>query len=75
MQDLALEREPLQFRTEDSAVVDLAVAAGEQWTKVVSKLENLHQYALPDEVETARDALQGIIGEVTIVEEGPHIIA
>jgi transposase InsO family protein len=52
----------------------LAVDAEERWTKVVSNLENSHNYALSDEIETARDALKGIIGEVMLVEEGPHVI-
>ncbi len=56
-------------------MAQLVSGAGRQWKKVVSNLENLHKYAEPDEVEEARNALQGIIGEITVVEEGHHVVA
>jgi hypothetical protein len=37
--------------------------------------ENLNKFAQQDEVDAARDALRGIIGEVTVVEEGTHVLA
>ncbi len=43
--------------------------------QVVSNLENIHKYAKPDEVETAREALKGIIGQVTVAEEKHHVVA
>ena len=53
----------------------MVTGAADQWKKVVSNLENLHKYAMPDEVETAREARKGIIGEVTVVEEKHHVVA
>ncbi len=53
----------------------LMAGAGDKWREVVSNLENLHKYARPDEVETARLALHGIIGEITVVEEKHRIAA
>jgi len=45
------------------------------WREVVENLENLNKVARPHEMEAARKALRGIIGEVTVVEEGDHILA
>ena len=64
----------LDFSTRQTTP-NLFEGAADQWTKIVSNLENLHKYAKPDEVESAREALKGIIGEVTIVEDGPHVVA
>ena len=47
---------------------NLVPGADTQWKKVVSNLENLHKCAKPDEVDEARQALKGIIGEVTVAE-------
>jgi len=41
----------------------------------VSDLENLRNYAEPDEVETARGLLREIIGEVEIKEETDGVFA
>ncbi len=49
--------------------------AADKWREVVENLESLHKYAKPEEVEEAREALKGIIGEVTVVEEGERILA
>ncbi len=54
---------------------NIVVGAADQWKKVVSNLENLHKYARPDEVETARSALRGIIGEITVAEEKDNVVA
>ena len=51
-----------------STTTNLVTGADTQWKKVVSNLENLHKYAKPDEVDEARQALKGIIGEVTVAE-------
>ena len=53
----------------------LTAGADTAWREVVENLESLHKYAKPDEVEEARQALKGIIGEVTILEEGERILA
>ena len=41
--------------------------ASDKWREIVTNLENLHKYAKPDEVEAARQALSGIIGQVNVV--------
>ena len=53
----------------------LLPGATDKWREVVENLENLNKYARQDEVDAARNALRGIIGEVTVVEEGPHVVA
>ncbi len=53
----------------------LVTGADDKWREVVENLESLHKYAKPDEVDEARQALKGIIGEVTVVEEGERILA
>ena len=53
----------------------LTVGAQDKWREIVSNLENIHKYAQPDEVETAREALKGIIGQVTVAEEKHHVVA
>ncbi len=53
----------------------LTTGAQDKWHEIVSNLENIHKYAKPDEVEIAREALKGIIGEVTVVEEKHHVVA
>ncbi len=53
----------------------LLPGATDKWREVVSNLENLNEVAKPHEMEAARKALRGIIGEVTVVEEGDHILA
>ena len=58
-----------------STTTNLVTGADTQWKKVVSNLENLHKYAKPDEVDEARQALKGIIGEVAVVEDGERILA
>ena len=40
-----------------------------KWREIVSNLENLREYAKPDEMETARGLLREIIGEVIVKEE------
>ena len=57
------------------SMVHLTAGADTAWREVVENLESLHKYAKPDEVETARQALKGIIGEVTVVEEGGRVLA
>ena len=52
----------------------LTAGAQDKWHEIVSNLENIHKYAQPDEVEIAREALKGIIGEVTVVEEKHHVV-
>ena len=58
-----------------STTSKLVVGAAEKWREIVTNLENLNKYAKQDEVDAARNALRGIIGEVTVVEEGPHVLA
>ncbi len=53
----------------------LLPGATDKWREIVVDLENLNKVARPDEMEAARKALRGIIGEVTVVEEGDHILA
>ncbi len=74
LKTLETERADISRRSSHSAIPLLAGAA-DQWKKVVSNLENLHKYARPDEVEIARNALRGIIGEVTVVEEKDNVVA
>ncbi len=58
-----------------STPVDLCSGAQDKWREIVSNLENIHKYAKPDEVEIAREALKGIIGQVTVAEEKHHVVA
>ncbi len=53
----------------------MLIGVGDKWREIVTNLENLNKYAQQDEVDAARSALRGIIGEVTLVEEGTHVIA
>ncbi|MEX0708060.1 MAG: recombinase family protein [Woeseia sp.] len=57
------------------ATVPLVVGAEKKWRTIVGELENLRKYAQPDEMESARAALREIVGEVSVVEEGPHVVA
>ena len=41
----------------------------------MTDLENLNQYAKPDEMDSARGTLRQIIGEVTVVEDDTGVIA
>jgi hypothetical protein len=70
-----LEAERQQVGAAQPAAFLTAGTSVQAWTKIVANLENLHKYAMPDEVETARAALRGIIGEVTVVEEKHHVVA
>jgi DNA invertase Pin-like site-specific DNA recombinase len=49
--------------------------AADQWHELVSKLEHLHQYATPDEMETARLILRESVAEVSIVEDEKGVYA
>ena len=65
-------REPVSSLT---TTAKLLPGATEKWREVVENLGNLNKVAKPHEMEAARKALRGIIGEVTVVEEGDHILA
>ena len=56
-------------------VTPLISGAADKWQEIVSDLENLRNYAEPDEVETARGLLREIIGEVEIREETDGVFA
>lgn len=60
---------------EISNALDFSPGATNQWKKIVSNLENLSRVAKPDEMESAREALRHIIGEVRIVEENDGVFA
>jgi len=75
LKELEERREKLASQLSSSSPTKMVAGAADQWKKVVSNLENLHKYARPDEVETAREALKGIIGEVKVVEEEHHVVA
>ena len=74
LKDLEERREELASQL-SATPTKMVAGAADQWKKVVSNLENLHKYARPDEVETAREALKGIIGEVKVAEEEHHVVA
>ena len=67
LRDLEAKRERLADSSESPT--RLVTCADEKWREVVSNLENLKDYALPDEVHSARDLIREIIGEVPVREE------
>ena len=76
LKELEAERQKLNAQVSSSpATSKFLPGAAEKWREIVTNLENLNKYARQDEVDAARAALCGIIGEVTIVEEGPHVLA
>ncbi len=76
LKELEHKRQGVAVSTADSPPEPTTlINAADIWTKIVSNLEILHKVARQDQVDEAREALQGIIGEVTIVEEGDNIVA
>jgi hypothetical protein len=67
LRDLEAKRDRLAELTESPA--RLVTGADEKWREIVSNLENLKDYALPDEVHSARELIREIIGEVVVREE------
>jgi len=59
----------------DPPNMPLIESATEKWKEIVSDLENLRNCANPDEVESAREILREIIGEVEIREETDGVFA
>ncbi len=68
------ERRKVQRKRQKSVPIDLLADAADHWRGIVSNLENLNQYAKPDEMESARAALREMIGEVTVVEDDTGVI-
>ena len=54
---------------------DLIVGATEKWCEIASNLENLCDYADPDEVTTARGLIREIIGEIEVKETPDGVFA
>ena len=75
LKKLEKQKQELTLDIGSQLPVSIVRGAGAAWREVVENLESLHKYARPDEVEEAREALKGIIGEVTVVEEGERIVA
>ena len=71
---LETERAALTPVEPKSRPTQLIVGADDVWQDVVTNLEVLHKYASADEVAGARDALKGIIGEITVCEEGDEVV-
>lgn len=68
LKDLETRRERL-LSASNAAPSSLVTGADKKWREIVGDLENLKDYAKPDEVERARSLLREIIGEVEIREE------
>ena len=54
---------------------DLIVGATEKWCEIASNLENLCDYANPDEVTAARGLIREIIGEIEVKETPDGVFA
>jgi len=74
-----LESEKRQLAADVSAQkatpVNLLAGAADQWTKIVSNLEDLRHYAKPDEMDSARAAIREIVGEISVFEKDSHVFA
>ena len=69
-----LEKEKRELENIPTASVQRLVPnISDHWRDIVSNLERLGSRAKPDELETARELLSGLIGEVRITEEGGHV--
>ncbi len=66
LEDRKQELAPLLALSTTSIIVP---GAADKWREIVNNLENLREYAKPDEMETARGLLREIIGEVIVKEE------
>ncbi len=76
LKELEAERRTLNAQVSSmTSSTKLLPGATDKWREVVENLENLNKVAKPHEMEAARKALRGIIGEVSVVEEGDHILA
>ena len=70
----SLEKEKGELEKKSvSSIHQLVPKISDHWREIVSNLERLGERAKPDELETARELLRGLIGEVKITEENGHI--
>ena len=76
LRDLEGQRERLASQLSSSpGATKIVTGAQDKWCEIVSNLENLRNYATPDEIESARVELREIIGEVLMIEKGAHVFA
>ena len=54
---------------------DRLADAAEKWREIVSNLEDLRHYAKPDELDSAREAIREIVGEISVFEKDSHVFA
>ena len=63
LRSLEAQRITLIERSQTAAPIPLVAGVTDTWKQIVSNLENLRDYAEPDEVDIARQLLREIIGE------------
>ena len=63
------------MHTANSLTAPLVTGAEGQWEALVADLENLREYATPDEVSSARGLLHEIIGEIEVKETTDGVFA
>ncbi len=54
---------------------DMIAGATEKWCEIASNLENISDYAKPDEVTEARRLVREIIGEIEVKETTDGVFA
>ena len=75
LKKLETERQSLKAKSSSSTTCKLIAGTAEKWREIVGNLEDLRHYATPDEIDSARQALHEIVGEVSVVEKGTHVFA
>ena len=70
-----LEEQREALSNQRPVTTDLIAGATEKWCEIASNLENISDYAKPDEVIEARRLVREIIGEIEVKETTDGVFA
>ena len=70
-----LEEQKEALSSQRPVTTDLIAGATEKWCEIASNLENLSDYAKPDEITTARRLIREIVGEIEVRETNDGVFA
>ncbi len=70
-----LEEQKEALSSQRPVTTDMIAGATEKWCEIASNLENISDYAKPDEVTAARRLIREIIGEIEVKETTDGVFA